>query len=74
MLVLQRGGGLDLLDEPIGAQHGGELGLQDLNGDLVVVLEVLGEIHGGHPARAELPLEAVAVGERGRQARRRVRQ
>ena len=42
--------------------------------DLAIVVEVLGEIHGGYPARAELTLDAVAVGERGRQARHSVGQ
>jgi hypothetical protein len=61
--VLERGGGLDLLDEPLGAEHGGELGFQDLDGDLAVVLQVLCEVDRGHAARAELALDAVAVGE-----------
>ena len=37
--------------------------MQDLDGDLAAVLEVLGEVDGGHAALAELALEAVAVGE-----------
>ena len=63
--MLQRGGGLDLLHEALGAEHGGELRLEDLDRHLAVVLEVLGQIHGGHAALAQLPLDAVAVGERG---------
>ena len=66
--MLQRRGGLDFLDEPVGAEHGGEFGLQDLDRDLAIVLEVLGEVHRGHAARAQLALEAVAVGEGGGQA------
>ena len=66
--MLQRGGGLDLHHEPLGAEHGGELGLQDLERDLAVVLEVLGEVDGGHAALAELALDAVAVGEGGGEA------
>ena len=61
--MLERRGGLDLLDEPLGAEHGGELGLQDLDRDLAVVLEVLGQVDRGHPALAELALDPVAVGE-----------
>ena len=34
-----------------------------LDGDPAIVLEVLGEVHRGHAAGAELALEAVAVGE-----------
>ena len=61
--MLQRRGGLDLHHEPLGAEHGGELRLQDLERDLPVVLEVVGEVHRRHPARAELPLDPVTVGE-----------
>ena len=51
--------------EPLGAEHGGELGLQHLDRDLAVVPEVLGEVDRRHAARAELALDAVAVGEGG---------
>jgi hypothetical protein len=63
--VLQGGGGLDLHHEPLGAQHGGQLGLEDLEGDLAVVPEVLGEVHRRHAALAQLALDAVALGEGG---------
>ena len=66
--MLQVGGGLDLAEEPLGADHGGELGPQHLDRDLAVVLEVLGEVDGGHAALAELALDAVAVGQRGGEA------
>jgi len=56
---------LDLLEEPLGAKHGGEFGTQDLHRDLAVVLEVLGEVDGGHAAGPELVLDGVAVGEGG---------
>ena len=56
--------------EPLGAEHGGELGLEDLERDLAVVLEVLGEVDGGHAALAQLALDAVAVGEGGGEASR----
>ena len=49
-----------------------EFGAEDLDGDLAVVLEVVGEVDGGHAARAELAFEAVAVGEGGGQAGGRV--
>jgi hypothetical protein len=38
--VLEPGGDFDLAEEAIGAQAGGELGPQDLDGDPPVVLEV----------------------------------
>ena len=42
----------------------GELGAEDLDGDEAVVLQVAGEVDGGHPAVAELPLDVVSGGER----------
>src|SRR5487761_2103158 len=61
--MLQVGRGLDLGQEALAADHGRELGAQDLQRDLAVVLEIVGEINGRHAARAELALEAVAGGE-----------
>ena len=66
--VLQSGDGANLSDEPVGADHGGELGPQDFDGDPASVFQVLGEIHGGHAALAQLPLDAVAVGQGGGEA------
>ena len=65
--MLQVRDGLDLGEEALGADHGGQLGPQHLDRDLAVVLEVLGEVHRGHAAGAELALDAVAVGEGGRE-------
>ncbi len=61
--MLQVRGGLDLAEEPLGADDGGEFGAEDLDGDLAVVLEVMREVDGGHAALAELALKAVAVSE-----------
>ena len=58
-------GDLDLAQEPVDAEHGGQVGLEDLERDLAVVLEVVGEVDGRHAPLAQLPLDAVAVGERG---------
>jgi hypothetical protein len=66
--VLQLGGGGDLLHEPLGAEDGSQLGFQDLDRDLAIVLQVLGEVHRGHAAPPQLALDAVALGERGGQA------
>ena len=60
---VELGGGLDLAQEPVGAEGGRQLGPQDLERDLAVVLEVAGEVDGGHPALPELALDGVAVGE-----------
>ncbi len=70
--VLQGGDRLDLAEEPLGADHGGQLGAEHLDGDPAVVPEVLGEVDGGHAALAELPLDAVAVGEDALQAGHRL--
>ena len=61
--MLEVGGGLDLGKEALRADDGGELGPEDLDRDLAVVPEILGQVHRGHPSGAELPLNAVPVGE-----------
>ena len=59
--MLEPGGEADLAEEALGAEGGGELGVEDLEGDGAVVLEVLGEEDGGHATAAELALERVAA-------------
>ena len=61
--MLEIGGELDLGQEPLGPDDGGQLGAEDLEGDLAVVAEVLGQVDGGHAAGADLPLDPVAVGQ-----------
>ena len=61
--MLQRRRGLDLDDEPLGTENRGQLGLEDLQRDVAVVLEVRGEIDRGHPAGAELALDGVPAGQ-----------
>ena len=51
----------DLVQEPLAAEHGGELRTQHLEGDVALVLEVMGEKNRCHPARADLALDAIAV-------------
>jgi len=41
--------------------RGGELRVQHLDGDVALVLDVVAEIHRGHTAATELPLDEVAV-------------
>jgi hypothetical protein len=60
--MLQARCGLDLLHEPLGAKHRGELGAQDFQCDLAIVLEILGKIHRCHAAGTEFFLNGVAVG------------
>ena len=70
MRVLQVGRGLDLGEEPLRADDGGELRAKDLDRHLAIVLEVVGQVDGGHPPLPQLPLEPVAVGEGGLEALR----
>ena len=65
MRVLQRRGGRDLLHESLSAKHRSEFGLQQLERDVPLVLDVLAEIDRGHAALTELALDAVATSERG---------
>ena len=58
-------GGLDFPEEALGAECGGELGAENLDGHLAMVLEVLGEVDRGHAALAELALDAVAITQCG---------
>src|SRR6266550_2014693 len=43
-----------------------------LDGDFAIVARVVGEVHGGHAAGAQLALERVAVGHRFLQAMKRI--
>lgn len=72
--VGQRGGDLDLVQEPRGPDPLGQLRAERLEGDGPVVPDVLGQEDDGHPPRAEPALDAVAVGQRVAQAVRRVGQ
>jgi hypothetical protein len=66
--VLQVRRRLDFGQETLGSDDGGQLRLEDLEGDLSTVLQVVGEVDGGHPAFAELALDAVAVDQGGGEA------
>ena len=61
--MLQPGGELDLAQEALGAERGGELGVEDLERDRAVVLQVLGEEDGGHAPAPELTLECVTAAQ-----------
>jgi hypothetical protein len=62
--VLEVGRQLDLGQEALGADHGRELGAEELESDLAVVSEILGQVDRRHPAGADLAFDPVAVGER----------
>ena len=70
--MVELGGDGDLAQEPLGAERVGEFRVEDLDRHRAVVLEIVREVDGGHAALAELALDAVAVGEGGGEASRRV--
>ncbi len=59
--MLEAGCELDLAQESLGAEDRRELGVQHLERDQPLVLDVVGEIDRGHAAAAELAFEAVAA-------------
>jgi len=62
--VLEPRGEPDLPLKPLGAERRGEVGVEHLERDVAVVLEVAGEVDGGHSAPAEHALQQVSVAER----------
>ena len=54
--------GPDLGEEPLGAQCSAQVGVEDLDGDVAIVLEIAREVHGDHAALSELAFDAVAAG------------
>ena len=67
--MTETGGGLDLAQEPFWAERSGDLWLEDFDGDLPMMLEVLGQVDRGHSAATELALDGIAIGDIGTQAR-----
>lgn len=53
----------DLPGEAVSPERRGELRPEHLQGHPTVVLQVSRQIHGGHPAATELPLDVVSLGE-----------
>jgi len=68
--VLQRGGDADLGGKARRADGGAKLGLEELDGDLPAVAEVLGQIDRRHPSLAQRPDQPVPVGQRRHHSRR----
>ena len=56
---------LNLPKKAIRTECGDQLLAQELDGNQPAVFEVGGEVDGGHPTAAQLPLEAVAIDEGG---------
>jgi hypothetical protein len=63
--MLQPCGGTNLGEKTFGTECSAKVGVQHLDGHVAFVLDVVGEVHGGHAAGSELALDAIAVGERG---------
>jgi hypothetical protein len=64
--MLEISGSLDLGEEALGADDGGQLRAHDLDRDPAVVAEVVRQPDRGHAASAKLPLDPIAVTERSR--------
>ena len=62
--MIQARGQLNLSKKALAAERFSEIGMQHFDRDFPIVLEVVGQVDGGHPARAELAVEAIAIGER----------
>src|SRR6266851_4844223 len=72
MRMAELGGEADLTEEALGAQHGAQLGAQDLDGHAPLVFPVLCEVNGCHPPLAQLALDRVAIVERSPKSIERV--
>ena len=59
MLQLRRR--LDLAEEALAAESCRELGMEDLDGNVKIVLDVAREVYSSHAAAPELPLDEVVV-------------
>jgi hypothetical protein len=63
MRMLQTGCGADLAQEALAAEGGAEVRMEHLDRDVAVVLQIVREVHGGHAAGAEFPVESLALRE-----------
>ena len=61
--MLERRGEADLELEPVPADPAAQVGVQDLEGDLAVVLLVADQVHRPHAPAPQLPHQGVAAGE-----------
>ena len=62
--MLEPRGDADFAAEPVGAEGGAELGVEELEGDGLAGA-VVGEKDGGHAPVAELALDGVRAGQGG---------
>ena len=61
--MLQSCGELDLAQEPLGTQGGRELRVKYFERDGTIVLEIVRQVDGSHPAPAELAQHRVATSQ-----------
>ncbi len=59
--MLEVGCDLDLCQETLRTNDCGQFRLQDFEGDIPIVLQILGEVHRSHAAFAKLTLDGVAA-------------
>jgi hypothetical protein len=62
--MVERRGYADLAGEPVGTEHGAELGSKDLDRHLAPMAAVVGQVDRGHAPVAELTEDGVVVCER----------
>ena len=65
--MLQAGGDPDLLEKSLRSERGRELGAQDLEGDGAIMPKVVREVDHGHATASELALDAIPIGQGGRE-------
>ena len=70
--MLQARGESDFALVALGTERGGELRVEHLEGHRPVVLEVPGELDGGHAPASELALEGVPIPQAFAQRRYRI--
>ena len=70
--MLKLGGDPDLAEEAVTAERGGELGKQDLDGDLAAVADVVGQIDDRHAAPPQLSNYRVLFGQREAESLERI--
>ena len=61
--MLEIRGDFDLGQKAICSENGTQFRIQNLERDLTIVLEIAGEIDGGHPAGADQALNRVPVAQ-----------
>lgn len=66
MLKLRRR--LDLGQKPLGAKRSGEIGMQDLDRNVAIMLEIVSEIYRGHAADPDLAGDSISALESSRKS------